>query len=892
MGGFKVSKTERPKSPKPGIRFDNRLLQLFRQLQEVADKENNLENFLEETARLLSQAFAHGRVTLFLYDEETEELFYLRGWIDDKGYIPTGYRQKISLGLMGKAVRNRQPLMVNDLSKDKDFLPVPGMVAGSEACFPIIFKGQLLGVLDIIDERKRAINQGEFDFLNFLTRFLGSALAERQKARALTTQAEKTTLILDGIRDGYYEVDLKGRFIFVNEALARKWGRSREEMLGKSYRNFLEPESIDRVFSIFNEVFRTGRARLCLEAQVRDVRGERHIIEFSVSLLKNEAGEPSGFYGIVHDITDRVRIEQELRAANARFESLLEALPDVIYFKDLEGRNLIINRAMEELAGLSRDKIIGKKDEEIFPPELALQCKQSDFEVLKQKKPLKFYESLIDKNGRERYFENIKSPVFDQADNLIGIVGISRNITELKQAEDRLKESERSFRSLFENSTLGLYRTTPDGRILLANPTLIRMLGYESFEELANRILGKDDFEPHYPRKMFLERIKREGEIRGLEAAWRKKDGSFIYVRESARAIKDETGKILYFEGTVEDITEKKEAELKLAAQQELFQTVLDSAKDIIFILDKDYRILLFNRMVERYFGVSPEEVTGRNMADFYPAEDWPAARDRFDRVLKGEIVREDVNLHYKDKKMILGVTEVPLRNKEGEIYGLCGIARDVSGRVEMERALESSVQEKEALLREIHHRVKNNMQIISSLLNLQAYHVKNPELTAIIRDCQARIRSMAMIHEHLYKSTNLARINFADYLDRLFVHLYNVHRQSQQKITLETELEPVELDIGTAIPLGLMASEIISNSFKHAFPGDRTGTVKIILKNLEPSGFKLEISDDGVGLSDSFSLERSQTFGMQLVDLLRDQLGARLDLDRASGTRFTITIS
>ena len=887
--GKKVSE-KRSQKPKAKVKFNSDTLRLLRQLQEVADRENNLEKFLEETSRLLSEAFAHGRVTIFLYDEESGELFFLRGWITDKGEFPEGYRQKINLGLMGKAVRNRKPLIVNDVSADKDFLSIPGLTAGSEACFPIIFKGQLLGVLDIIDERKKAFEPGEIDFLNFLTRFLGSALTERQVARALTTQTEKTTLILDGIRDGYYEVDLKGRFIFVNEALARKWGRSREEMLGKSYRDFLEAESINRVFAIFNEVFRTGKARLGIQAQVRDVRGERHIIEFSVSLLKNEGGQPSGFYGIINDVTERVRIEQELRESNARFESLLEALPDVIYFKDLEGRNLIVNRAMENLTGLRKNQIIGKKDEEIFPAELALQCRKSDLKVLEERRPIRSYETTIDRYGRTQHYETIKVPVFGLANNLIGIVGISRNITELKQAEDRLKESERSFRSLFENSTVGIYRTSPDGRILLANPTLIRMLGYDGFAELAARNLEKDGFEPGYPRKLFMERLEKEEEIRGLEAAWTKKDGSIIFVRESARAIRDESGKILYFEGTVEDITEKREAELKLAAQRELLQTVIDSAEDIIFILDKDHRILLFNRAAEELFKVSAAEIMGKSMAELYPAENWPSARDRFDRALRGEIVRDDVHLDFRGRKMILSVTEVPLRNEAGEIYGLCGIARDVSRRVELERELESSLQEKEALLREIHHRVKNNMQIISSLLNLQACHVQNPVLTAILRDCQNRIRSMAIIHEHLYKSTNLSRIDFADYLNRLLLHLYNVHRQSQARIELETELQPLEMEIGSAIPLGMLASELISNSFKHAFPDGRSGRVRIILQSIPPSGFRLEISDDGVGLPDDFSVERTMTFGLQLVGLLRDQIGARLEVDRTSGTRFVIT--
>lgn len=746
------------------IEFEASILRLFRQLQEVADKENHLENFLEGTARILSQAFRHNRVTLFLFDEQSQDLLFLGGWKADRGFVPHGYRQKISQGLMGKAVRNRHFLVVNDVSKDKDFLPVPEIIVGSEACFPVVFKGQVLGLLDVIDEKKNAFSRGEIDFLNFLCRFLGSALAERQKARALTSQSEKTTLILDGMRDGYYEVDLKGRFTFVNEALARNWGRSREEMLGRSYRDFLEADSIDRVFAIFNEVFRTGKARLGIQAQVRDVRGVRHIIEFSVSLLKDEGGQPSGFYGIIHDVTERVRIEQELREANARFESLLEALPDVIYFKDPAGKNLIVNRAMEELTGLKKDELMGKTDEQIFPPELAVQCQKSDRTVLEGQKPQRFHETRVDDHGRKQYFETIKAPVFDQSGKLTGIVGISR------------------------------------------------------------------------------------------------------------------------------DITEMKEAEITLAAQKALFQTVLDSAEDIIFIMDKDFKILLFNRAAERYFGLSPDEVVGKYFGEVYLAESWPAARERFDRVLRGEIVREDVHINYKGKKMILSVTEVPLRDKAGEIYGLCGIAREVSTRVELEKALESSLKEKEALLREIHHRVKNNMQIISSLLNLQAYNVGNPELTAILKDCQNRIRSMAMIHEHLYKSTNLARINFADYLNRLLVHLYNVHNQSQEKVKLETELEPIEMDIGTAIPLGLLASELISNSFKHAFPGGRSGRVRVIFKALVPSGFKLEISDDGVGLPEGFDLGPGRTFGLQLVDLLKDQIGARLEVDRTSGARFIIT--
>lgn len=151
---------------------------------------------------------------------------------------------------------------------------------------------------------------------------------------------------------------------------------------------------------------------------------------------------------------------------------------------------------------------------------------------------------------------------------------------------------------------------------------------------------------------------------------------------------------------------------------------------------------------------------------------------------MKGEVVREDVELKYRNRKIILNVTEVLLKNEKGEIYAWCGHARDMTTRVELEKALELSLKEKEVLLREIHHRIKNNMQIICSLLNLRAHHIKNPEPTAIVKECQTRVRPMAIIHEHLYKSAKLAKIDFADYIKRLLVHLYHVHKQSQKKST------------------------------------------------------------------------------------------------------------
>jgi len=419
---------------------------------------------------------------------------------------------------------------------------------------------------------------------------------------------------------------------------------------------------------------------------------------------------------------------------------------------------------MEEMTGLKREEILSKTDSEIFPPDLAAQCLESDQKVLAEKKIFRFFEKTVNPDGQSRYFETIKAPVFDRAGNITGIVGISR------------------------------------------------------------------------------------------------------------------------------DITEKTLAELALVEQKELFQTVLDSAEDLIYALDKDYQILLFNKAVERAFGLSLEQLKGRKFNEVYPGEGWSGAENRFDRVIKGDVVKEDVEINYRGRNLVLSVTEVPLHNEKGEIYAICGIARDITRRVELEKNLESSLREKEVLLREIHHRVKNNMQVISSLLNLQAHYVNHPEFTSIIKECQNRIRSMALVHEHLYQSKNLASINFADYLNKLIIHLYNAHRVRQEKIALEFETEDLYLEIGLAIPLGLLASELISNSFKHAFPGERRGKVRVSLKPLSSSFYQLEVSDNGVGLPNELNLKESKTFGMQLVSLLSEQIEAKIDVERSGGTKFLVT--
>jgi two-component sensor histidine kinase len=210
--------------------------------------------------------------------------------------------------------------------------------------------------------------------------------------------------------------------------------------------------------------------------------------------------------------------------------------------------------------------------------------------------------------------------------------------------------------------------------------------------------------------------------------------------------------------------------------------------------------------------------------------------------------------------------------------------------RVQAQERLRASVQEKEVLIREVHHRVKNNMQLISSLFNLQANELHDARALEMIRECQTRIRSMALVHEKLYQSRDLARVHFSDYIHSLAIHLFHFWRVDPERIRLVLEMKAVFLDVNTAIPCGLIINELISNALEHAFPGGRPGEIRV---RFEPDGdgrFLLEVADTGVGIPEGVDLDKAESLGLQIVRLLVEQLDGTITLHRREGTRYAIS--
>jgi PAS domain S-box-containing protein len=349
--------------------------------------------------------------------------------------------------------------------------------------------------------------------------------------------------------------------------------------------------------------------------------GVAYLIEgklYGASLLAMSKGQPDPPKQILENFILLAAMSLRRKRAESQREAALEALgerekflsliieniPDMIFIKDAkELRFVRFNRAGEMLLGETREDLIGKNDYDFFPREQADFFTRKDREVLESEQLLEILEEPINTKHGMRILHTKKIPIPDKDGKPEFLLGISEDITERKRAEEALWESEERFRTLYENSTIGLYRTTPDGRIHLANPALVRMLGYSSFDDLSIRNLQKNGFEPSYPRTQFIENIEKDGEVKGLESAWERKDGTIIFIRESARAIRDSQAKTLYYDGTVEDITERKRAEEALKKERQRLFSVLDIMPTYAYLQAPDYSVRFTNRKFRELFG-------------------------------------------------------------------------------------------------------------------------------------------------------------------------------------------------------------------------------------------------------------------------------------------------
>jgi PAS domain S-box-containing protein len=488
-------------------------------------------------------------------------------------------------------------------------------------------------------------------------------ITERKRMEdALRRANDYNRSLLEASLDPLVTIAPDGKIADVNSATENITGRTRDELIGTDFSDyFTDPE---KARAGYQKVFREGLVR-DYELEIRHRDGCAIPVLYNAAVYRDQAGTIIGVFAAARDITQRKRTEAEL-ADRLRFETLLADLSARFVhlpaeqidgeIKDAQRRvcqSLALDacslwQVMPENPSFIPLTHIYRPSEGAPIPEGINAGQYLPWSTQQIRAGKVIVASSLEELPAEAVRDRQTFGLFGIQSVLVlglsvgggpivgGLAFSTRTpcawpdelvkrlhvVAELfcsalarQRSESALRDSEERFRSLVENATVGIYRTTPDGRILMANPTLVRMLGFKDFEELAARNLEEDGFEPDYARKLFRERMEKNGEIIGIEAAWTRQDGSAIFVRESARAIRSEDGKILYYDGIVEDITEKKRAEEALR----LTQFSVEHASDAIFWMDPQGRLLYVNEAACRSLGWSREELLSLSIPDIDP---------------------------------------------------------------------------------------------------------------------------------------------------------------------------------------------------------------------------------------------------------------------------------
>jgi PAS domain S-box-containing protein len=348
----------------------------------------------------------------------------------------------------------------------------------------------------------------------------------------------------------------------------------------------------------------------------------------------------------------------------------------------------------------------------------------------------------------------------------------------------------------------------------------------------------------------------------------------------------------------------QQQSEAQLQASEQFLRSLYEGASTAIFVVDVlpggKFCFIGMNPASEQLTRVRLEEVQGKSLEQVFPPDTAAAVSANYVRCIQlGTTISYEECLPFQGRDSWWLTTLTPLRDTQSRIYRLIGNAINITERKQVEEQLYASLQEKEVLLKEIHHRVKNNLQVILSLLDLQSQQTQEQHILEMFQESQNRIRSMAIIHEELYQSSHWARINFADYIHRLLTYLFQIYGVNPDNITLRLNIDIITFNIDTAIPCGLIINELVSNALKYAFLGKTNGAIWVELNSVSPAEpqlpknqFMLVVGNDGIELQESTDLSTKKSLGWQLVRILVGQLEGQLEIEQNQGTVFKIRFS
>ncbi len=702
--------------------------------------------------------------------------------------------------------------------------------------------------------------------------------------------------LVDSSLDMIIAVDEAGHISEFNPAAMVRFGYEAEEVMGRHSRMlYARPEDYQRVQAELN-----AHGAFAGEVQNIDRQGEVFLTFLAASRLYDEQGTLLGSMGVSRDITHAKRDQEALRASEERYRDLFENATDLIQSVTPNGRFEYVNKAWRDTLGYTEQEVAALTVWDVVHPAYRDAYRTRFEEDLKGGAGGPVTTVLVARDGREVTVEGGRSVRMVDG-RPVATRGIYRNVTREEEARRLAERQEAKLRALFESSEHMFWSVNE--RIALTSFN-------KGYEQMIVRLYGRSpelDPDGKGPRKRFAndtyhafwEAKYREafaGKPLRFETELADAQGRFVSNEVFLSPVLSADGKVREVFGVGHEITEQKLAERTVREQAARLTAIFEnSANMMVWTLDRDFRITALND----HFRDSSTEALGytpqvgdaflEHMLERVAPAERRAIRAHYEAAMKGrprqfEVEMRDNDGHSRWVENFLNPIRV-----DGQVAEISCLAYGTTDKKEAQQQLIERLRENEVLLKEVHHRVKNNLQIISSILNLQTAYVGHDQrMLDLIRESQDRIRSMSFIHESLYQNKTFSSVDLATYIDRLARNLV-ISYSLGGKVELRTDLQKVDLVLDQAIPCGLILNELISNALKHGYPDGAGGSIEI---SLVSAGGRVTIGvvDDGIGMPEGFDPGRDANLGLQLVASLTEQLDARLDRHDGPGVRYFLT--
>ncbi len=892
---------------KTEIERKNRAYHTLGQCNQILMRTNNESELLQEICQTLVDIGGYRLVWVGFAEHNKQK--NVRP-VSHVGY-EEGYLEKLNItwsdtprgcGPTGTAIRTKKPVIARNIHTDPKFTPwrreAEKRGYASSIALPLIASGKVFGALNIYSTLPDAFDKDEVRLLKELTGDLAYGIIAL-RTRIEHEQAEQTILtsetryreLFDHINSGVavYEAADNGRdFIFrdFNRAGQRIEKINKKSLIGKSVLQVFPGVKKFGLFDVFQRVWKTGKPEHHPVSFYKDKR----IVGWRENYIyKLPSGEIVAVYD---DITERRRAEEALRESEEKFRAIASLSPASIAIlkSDKQGEQfLYVNTAWEMLTGYSRDDAILLKPNDMIHPDMRAQvAKQAAMRMRGENVLSKYEVKITTKSGEIRWVDFTATVIRYLGAPAILTIGF--DITERKHTEMKLRESEEKYRKLINGMRDTAWVIDFNGNFIDVNNAAVEILGYTREELLS---MGPLDIDSSLNVKTIKNLIKgmKTDKLQVFETTHTTKDGKIIPVEIQSTMITYQ-GKDAIL-SIARDITKRKQVEEALKESELKFKTIFDSASDGMFLIDSETKkFVMCNEACAKMLGVTQKEFLNLVVDDLHPPDEIPLILEGISEVMAGKKRNQrDIRFKRKNGTIFFSDLNPTLLSLIGKKYILI-VFRDITERKQAEEQIQKDLLEKEILLKELYHRTKNNMQVISSMLRLKARYIKNEEVATSFKEIENKILTMALVHQKLYESKDLSRLNLKEYVNDLISLIKNSQLSSPDQVTFKMKGEAINVLIDTAIPIGLVINELITNALKYAFPDNRKGEIKINLFLTNKKGLVIEISDNGVGLPKEFDIQKDIHLGLEMViDLVKHQLQGKINYQSKEGLSWHILL-